>query len=394
MAEPTNSKSEDSSLQQHSLATKTNPQPKFTNNTTFSEVLMHDIMNLERQTLTNLKKDVLIDLNMYIINKHKNFPPVISNSAIDNLQSLEKKISEAEENLIKRATILEESILNKVNNHNHQKNNANHQKRQKFNSLDLEKAPNVITDPIVHHSDDYIDETCETALLNLCEGLDFKTENGHGVCSFGATYKYNKSKSDEPDPIPEPIKTLIGQLSAEFPDAANINQVLVNKLDGPDSYLPTHSDDEHSIAPGSAIYTISLGSSSKIKLTNMHTGEQRILSVRNRSLYVMSRKSQVLWSHGIEKCADFLGVRYSITMRTVGNRFYRSTIVQGDSNTKHLKFGQGKGTFGFNMPGEAVYTPVIANIDPWACVGYKNIIIHCGVNDIKNDGIHVPDCAA
>ena len=43
---------------------------------------MHDIMNLERQTLTNLKKDVLIDLNMYIINKHKNFPPVISNSYI------------------------------------------------------------------------------------------------------------------------------------------------------------------------------------------------------------------------------------------------------------------------------------------------------------------------
>ena len=107
----------------------------------------------------------------------------------------------------------------------------------------------------------------------------------------------------------------------------------------------------------------------------------------------MSRKSQALWSHGIEKCNEFHGVRYSITLRTVDKKFHRSTIILGDSNTKNLKFGLGKGTFGYNMPGKTVYSPLIENLDISACAGYRNIIIHCGINNIKNRGTDVSDCA-
>ena len=117
-----------------------------------------------------------------------------------------------------------------------------------------------------------------------------------------------------------------------------------------------------------------------MKFKNRYSGKQLDLPVKGRSLYVMSRQSQALWSHGIEKHDDFQGKRYSITLRIVGNRFRRSTIVIGDSNTRHLKFGEGKGTFGFNMPGESVYAPLIEHINPSLCAGYSNIVIQCGVN--------------
>ena len=154
---------------------------------------------------------------------------------------------------------------------------------------------------------------------------------------------------------------------------------------------PEHCDDERTIAPNSDIYTISLGVTSTLKFNNLYSGKQEILSIKDRSLYMMSRKSQAVWAHGIEKSAEFQGVRYAITFRTVGKRFNRSTAILGDSNTKHLKFGKGKGTFGFNMPGETVYTPLIDHLDPWKCVGYSNIIVHCGVNNIKNHSANVPE---
>ena len=110
-------------------------------------------------------------------------------------------------------------------------------------------------------------------------------------------------------------------------------------------------------------------------------------------MYVMSRKSQAIWSHCIEKDADFQGVRYSITLRTVGKQYHRSTIILGDSNTKYLKFGKGNGTFGYNMPGERVYAPVIEQIKPQDCIGYNNIVLHCGINDNKNNGTNISQCA-
>ena len=71
--------------------------------------------------------------------------------------------------------------------------------------------------------------------------------------------------------------------------------------------------------------------------------------------------------------------RYSITFRSVGKNFKNSTIIIGDSNTKHLKFSTGKhrekGTFGYNMPGERVETFHISQIDERErkCLGYQNI---------------------
>ena len=43
------------------------------------------------------------------------------------------------------------------------------------------------------------------------------------------------------------------------------------------------------------------------------------------------------------------------------------------------------GTFGYNMPGERVETFHISQIDERKCLGYRNIVIHCGINDIRDN---------
>ena len=42
------------------------------------------------------------------------------------------------------------------------------------------------------------------------------------------------------------------------------------------------------------------------------------------------------------------------------------------------------------MP-QKVYSPCIEHLDPMACIGYSNIIVHCGINDIKNSGSNVEE---
>ena len=271
-----------------------------------------------------------------------------------------------------------------------QKREINNTQKSHTIKLNHEK---VNSQYISKHSEDFISKTNESELLDYCKTLNFKPENGHGVCSFGEEYTYVNSKSERPKDIPAPIKALIDELVKECPDASTINQCLINRYEGPESFLPRHCDNERTIAPNSHIYTFSIGTDSIISFSNLHPGEQRTLSTKGRSLYAFSRKSQAVWSHGIEKSAEFQGVRFSITLRTIGKRYNRSTIILGDSNTKNLKFGEGTGTFGFNMPGEQIYTPLIEDMDPWACVGYNNVILHCGINNIKNHNANVQHCA-
>ena len=363
---------------------------KFNGTTTLIEVLKHNLKDLERANILNLKKDVIVDLALYAINIQ---------SPCNNLQ---ENIKQAEELLSKRVDALEQSLINKIDVIS---KNPTHDNVASYKSLpeNLKDSPGhtnttkslhqiVDCDHIQHSTENFIDEDAESELIETLEKLDFKQENGHGVFSYGEQYKYTNSKSEKPEEMPPLLKALRDELSRQFPEDSVPTQCLINRFEGPESFLPTHCDDEKTISPNSKIYTISLGTSSKIKYTNLHTGEQRNFHPNGRSLYVMTRKSQGIWSHGIEKSADFQGVRYSITFRTVGKQYNRSTVILGDSHTKYLKFGVGTGTFGYNMPGTRVFAPLIEQLDPQECIGYSNIIIHCGINNIKGHGVNVPNC--
>ena len=50
-----------------------------------------------------------------------------------------------------------------------------------------------------------------------------------------------------------------------------------------------------------------------------------------------------------------------------------------------------KGTFSHAIPGKRVEVFTINGLDPINCVGYKSIVVHCGINDIKNPEIKSTD---
>ena len=67
ITDSTASKPQDLDNNHQILPTKTPPSVKFTNTSTFADVLRHDIVDLDRANIMNLKKDVLADFIMYLI---------------------------------------------------------------------------------------------------------------------------------------------------------------------------------------------------------------------------------------------------------------------------------------------------------------------------------------
>ncbi len=212
----------------------------------------------------------------------------------------------------------------------------------------------------------------------------FVDENGHAVLAFGERYSYSGGKAPNNDPLPDCLSTIIDKINSKFD--CNVNSVLVNRYSGPDSYLPEHSDDESSIDPDSSIYTLSVGQTRTVVFTDKFSKIQTLLPVEDNSLYSMSRDSQNCFVHKIEKESTD-GLRYSLTFRAVGNLFRRSTIIVGDSNSKNFAFGEGKGTFGKGLPGKRVKASDVRSISPLDCLSYANVVIQCGVNDIRDSHV-------
>ena len=268
----------------------------------------------------------------------------------------------------------------------------------------------------MHTSDiqlDFIEQADAEELTRFIEGCTFESENGHSVISFGTTYRYTGSQSsDKVPPIPESLKPLLDKINnvqseiyrAKYPDqpyltAPPINSILINKYEGSNSYLPKHSDREATIHPESSIFTLSLGQRCVVKFTERLTGMEVTQTCPNRSLYTMSRRSQEVYDHEIERGSVSDGIRYSLTFRSISWMNKNSTSLHGDSNTRFLRFGSNKrGTFGEQMPGQKFWAPKIRDIDPVSCMGYSNVVLLCGINDIKESHIKcekdVADCYA
>ena len=237
-----------------------------------------------------------------------------------------------------------------------------------------------------------------TKYLDTCS---FKHENGHSVVSFGESYAYTGSKSSSSvPPIPDELKPVFDRIQAlqtelvsnkyqnENLTAPTINSCLVNKYEGANSYLPRHSDSEVTINPESSIFTVSLGQSCNLKFIERRSGSDSVLACPDRSLYHMTRRSQEIFDHLIEKGEIESGVRYSLTFRCVSWTNKNSTCLMGDSNTGLLRFGDDKrGTFGKLMPGRKFWSPRIEDLDPVSCMGYANVVLLCGINDVRQPDV-------
>ncbi len=221
-------------------------------------------------------------------------------------------------------------------------------------------------------------------------------ERGHGVISFGQTYKYPGSKATDPlsMDIPGPLMDVVHEIRKQHPEAV-INQCLINYYPDQNSLLPKHSDNEDCIVPGSHIYTVSVGATRKVTFSRINSSSsdpEITVPVTNKSMYVMSKWSQSVWEHRIDQSDDECSHRFSVTFRYISNNTENATLILGDSNTRFLNFGSGRKTFGYRTPGKRVECFTIESIDPKLCVGYRNIIVHCGINNIKRNGANIELC--
>ena len=106
-----------------------------------------------------------------------------------------------------------------------------------------------------------------------------------------------------------------------------------------------------------------------------------------RSLYGMSRRSQDFHKHHIEEGSISGGTRFSLTFRSLSPKNRNATCIIGDSNTSRLKFGSDpRQSFGDSLPGKQVLdAPVIDEINPLDCAGYRNVVLLCGINDLRKE---------
>ena len=134
---------------------------------------------------------------------------------------------------------------------------------------------------------------------------------------------------------------------------------------------------------------MSIGESRTMKFVDNTGQKSEELNLNDKSILIFSRYAQDFWRHGIDKADYSLNMRYSFTFRHLAPHFLNSAIIIGDSNTKYLKFGEGKGTFGRWMPGKRVEALHIENIPEPEDIGpYRNIIIHAGINNVKSRNRH------
>ena len=252
--------------------------------------------------------------------------------------------------------------------------------------------------PFQQYLEDYLEEpVLEETMKFLTEQIEMKRfaqENGHAVLCFGEPYTYVGAKGDnQATVIPPPIASIIESFSTKLKLKHTPNSVLVNhypatnaepEIEENCSFLPYHSDDEAVIHPESSIVTVTLGESRSITFKQIHNELQppQILTPSHNSVYTMSRSSQGWFKHGIEP-SESLGERFSLTFRCVDKRNKRNVLIQGDSNTKKIQFGTGAGTVGETYPGTRIKAAKVGDIKPESCIGYSNVVLVCGTNDLR-----------
>ena len=247
----------------------------------------------------------------------------------------------------------------------------------------------VLCDPYVFYHKDLIPETAKTSLLNFVaenEANFMNIGNSRDTLYFGE-YGYRYSGGEHKAlAMPPPLKDLIELLKPQLSDpSAVLNSCLVTRYKTGSDHIPLHRDNEPVFNPDSEILTVSIGGKRTMRFVNNSGQKSEELVLDDRSVLVSSRKSQDLWQHEIMKSSEDCGVRYSFTFRHVAPHYLNSTVIVGDSNTKYLQFGDERGKFGKWMPGKRIEALHVEDIpDPLDIGPYRNIVLHTGINNIKN----------
>ena len=244
--------------------------------------------------------------------------------------------------------------------------------------------------PFTQYKDNAITPELKASLVNLVQikENDFKTVGTDGsrdVLYFGEySYRYTGGEHESKE-MPKELDDLISHIRSQLPNPdMRINSCLISRYKTGVNHIPAHRDNEPVINPESDIVTISVGSERNMSFTD-NSGSSKIdQKLSDGSMLVTSRHAQDFWLHEIKK-DESAEVRYSFTLQDVSPHFINSTIILGDSNTRLIKFGTGKGTLGTWMPGKHIKVGHIEAIPEAVDIGpYRNVVIHTGVNSINN----------
>ena len=186
--------------------------------------------------------------------------------------------------------------------------------------------------------------------------------------------------------MPKPILDVVELIHDKFPNSMKPNTCLINVYDSGTQHIPRHSDNEPEIAPESDIFTLTLGATRSLVFSSLIVTNADSVSIplKDNSLLSFSRSSQADWAHSIPPDSSIKEKRISFTFRCLSPHNRNSVLVIGDSNTRDLSFGSGKGKMGVWMPGKRIEAKRIENIpSPDSLAPYSNFIVHVGVNDIN-----------
>ena len=248
-----------------------------------------------------------------------------------------------------------------------------------------------VCEPYVKYINDAITGDLKDKLIAFVEEHDtadkFKSIGDCRDCIYYGEYGYQYTGGKhEPCRTPEIIQDLLQSVRPNLSNpSAWINSCLITRYKSGKDHIPPHGDDELFFDPDSEIATVSIGAERTMSFSCNSSDIKKELRLDDCSALITSRFAQDFWKHSIKPDESITGIRYSFTFRHIAPHFINSTVIVGDSNTKHLQFGSSRGTFGKWMPGKRLEALHIEEIpDPEEIGPYRNIVIHTGVNNIKS----------
>ena len=256
------------------------------------------------------------------------------------------------------------------------------------------KAPRVAIhdegDPYIKYENNCI-EAGTKEIMDKLENIEgFKKGEKSDECDtlYFGEYKYRDDGANyEEGPLPPFVSEIVEQLRPYLSNAkAKINSCLIKRYKGGYNSGKNQRDNALVFDPESESLTLSIGAKLIMKFSNNSGSKKEEVTMEDGSVLVTSRRAQEFWMYNVEKDAgsEAPNVSHTLTFRHVAPHFINSTVIIGDSSTRFMSFGEGRGKFGVWLPGKRMEAFCIEGMPNPVEIGpYKNIVLHVGVNDIK-----------
>lgn len=358
------------------------------------QVLENQFNNLQKllEDLTNAqeenKKHTTTMINKLNEISTSHIPRYENNDLSNELSDIKSKIDDLSNSMATETPKLGESIAKLDNISTYMTGYVEKCVNDKPTSQPLKKVVMNIPDPFIELKEDFLDSDASNSLLRFLDEQTFEKKTESRDMLYYGEYRYKYGNIEHP-PIEPPteIQAIIDKLNSGKDKPFTINSCLITRYIDGTKFCPSHQDDEIIINPDSVIMGLSVGAERTIKFTPSSGFDHQMHEIKlpNNSLLSFSRVSNEFWRHEIVQDPQCSNVRYSLTFRDMRPHFKNYTYLIGDSNIHRIVFGSGKGKLGDWMPGKLVKSARISAIpSPSELLPARNIIIHTGINDIRD----------